>query len=389
MRRGLILVALSAITTGCTQKAPPTHLEKLTPAALQQTLDAATAETPGIVFGAVDKSGNMLFRTAGFADLRTGRKATPQTPFAWFSITKLFTATAVLQLAEQGRIDLDAPAADYLPGIVLRREGHDATVRDLLSHAAGVPNPTLKIVTWIHPADEPGATIDEMIDKRLGRKPELDFVPGAKTAYSNLGYVLLGKIVEHVSGTRYESYVARNVLTPLGCSRAGFAVTSDRATAYMKKWTFMGMVIRGMVGERYFAGTINGYSELRPFTVDGIPHGGLSGPADCLLRFAQMTMQQGRGAEGQVLSPGSVAAMLKPYKLNDGTPAPFGLAWQLGEKDGEPYAAHEGGGGGFRAMLKLYPKMGYAVAVTANETSYPVDKLTQIIVLEPPRPDGR
>ena len=382
MFRALNIAAGLLVLSGCA-KAPPAHIEQLTPAQLQQRLDAATARAPGVVFGAVWSDGASLVRTAGSADLRTGRALAPDTPFAWFSVTKLFTATAILQLAEQGRIDLDAPAGTYLPGMTLRREGREATVRELLSHTAGVPNPVPEIITWIHLAGERGPTIDEMIRQRLGAQPRLEFTPGTKAAYSNLGYLLLGKIIERTSGTRYETYVEENVLAPLGCRGSGFAVPAGRATAYQKKWAFSSIAARWMLDGRFFGDTVAGYQELRPFTVDGIPHGGLNGPVVCLLRFGRMILRDGEGENGRVLSAESVGAMLTPTKLRDGTTAPFGLAWRLGTIDGEPFADHDGGGGGYRSELRVYPRRGYAVAVLGNETSFVTSELARIIISDP------
>jgi CubicO group peptidase (beta-lactamase class C family) len=378
---GLLMLA------GCA-KPQPAHIEQLTPAQLQQRLDAATARTPGIVFGAIRSDGASLVRTAGKADLRSGRAVMPQTSFAWFSVTKLFTATAILQLSEQGRIDLDAPAGKYLPQVILRRDGREATVRELLSHTAGVPNPVPAIITWIHLAGERGPNIDEMIAQRLGGEPKLDFTPGTKAAYSNLGYLLLGKIIERTSGTRYETYVEENVLAPLGCRASGFAVPADRATAYQKKWDFSSIAARWMLDGRFFGDTIEGYQELRPFTVDGIPHGGLNGPVDCLLRFGRMMLRDGEGENGRVLSAESVRAMLAPTKLRDGAPAPFGLAWRLGTIGGEPFADHDGGGGGYRSALRIYPRLGYAVAVLGNETNFATGEMVRIIVRDPQEQAG-
>jgi D-alanyl-D-alanine carboxypeptidase len=371
-----VAVALMLLS-GCAQP-PQSHLEELSRAKLDKRLEAATEKTPGVVFGAVWRDGAVLTRAAGKADLRSGRRMTPETPFAWFSVTKLFTATAIMQLSERGLIDLDAPVGKYLPDIHLRRDGREATVRQLLSHTSGMPNPLP--VTWIHLAGEPGPGIDGWIRQHIGTDPKLDFAPGTKTAYSNLGYVLLGKIVERVSGTPYERYVEENVLAPLGCRASGFAVTSDRATAYQNKWSFMGLAARLMVGGRFIEETVDGYWALRPFTVDGAPHGGLNGPVDCLLRFGRMTMLDGEGENGLVLSADSVRAMLKPTLLADGKPSGFGLSWRLGEIDGEPYADHDGGGGGFRAELRLYPRKGYAAAVLANETGFPTAELVRAIV---------
>jgi CubicO group peptidase (beta-lactamase class C family) len=369
-------VATLLFLSGCAS--PPAHVEQITRAELDRRLETATENAPGVMFGAVWRDGTSVRRAAGKADLRSGRKVTPATPFAWFSVTKLFTATAVMQLSERGRIDLDAPVSRYLPETHLRRDGREATVRELLSHTSGMPNPLP--ITWIHLAGEPGPGIDGMIRQRIGTEPKLDSVPGTKSAYSNLGYVLLGKIVERVSGTQYERYVEDNVLSPLGCHASGFAVTADRATAYQEKWSFMGLAARWMVDSRFIGGTVDGYWELHPFTVDGAPHGGLNGPVDCLLRFGRMTLMDGEGENGRVLAPESVRTMLKPTATRDGRPTAVGLAWHVGKIDGEPFANHTGGGGGYVAELRIYPRRGYAVAVLANESSFSTDELARVVV---------
>jgi CubicO group peptidase (beta-lactamase class C family) len=371
-----IAVAMMLLS-GCAQP-PPSHLEQLSHAEIDGRLEAATENTPGVVFGAVRRDGEMFTRAAGMADIVSGRKASPQTPFAWFSVTKLFTATAILQLSERGLIDLDAPVSKYLPDVHLVRDGREATVRQLLSHSAGLPNPVP--VTWIHLAGERGPSLEGMIRDRIGGDPKLDFAPGTKSAYSNLGYVLLGRIVERVSGKPYTDYVETNVLAPLGCRASGFAVPPDRATGYQRKWSFTGLAARLMVGGRFIRGTEDGYWALKPFTVDGASYGGLNGPVDCLLRFGRMILKEGEGGNGRVLTAESVRAMLRPAKLRDGKPSDFGLAWRLGKIDGEPYAEHTGGGGGFVSALRVYPGKGYAMAALANETGFPTAELVRVIV---------
>lgn len=363
---------------GCASSRPPPQVEQITSAELEQRLAKATRKAPGVVFGAVRRDGTTVLRAAGKADLHSGRNATTDTPFAWFSLTKLFTATAILQLSEQGRINLDAPVSTYLPDIHLRREGHEATVRQLLSHTSGLPNPLP--VSWIHLATETCPALDEMIRQRVGSEPKLASVPGTRSAYSNLGYLLLGSIVEQVSGISYGLYVEQNVLVPLGCHGSGFAVPSDRATAYQRKWCAMGLGARGLLDGRFFGETIGGYWALCPFTLDGAPYGGLSGPADSLLRFALMTLREGEGEQGRVLTPASVRLMIQPALTSDGQPTSVGLGWQLRRINGERYLMHDGGGGGYRAELRIYPDRGYAVAVLANESSFATEELARAII---------
>src|SRR5258708_8826097 len=143
-------------------------MERITPAQLDLRLKAATNSAPGVIFGAVWRDGAAIVRTAGKADLRTRRNVMPETPFAWFSVTKLFTATAVVQLSELGRLHPDAPVRTYLPDTRLSRGGREATVRELLSHTAGVPNPIP--ITWVHLAGERGPTLDGLIRRRLGER---------------------------------------------------------------------------------------------------------------------------------------------------------------------------------------------------------------------------
>lgn len=378
---GLAVLLLS----GC---APAPQTEQLSRAQLDRRFEEATKEAPGVVYGAVWRDGTRLVRAAGYADLASGRRLAPETPLAWFSVTKLFTATAVLQLSERGRIALDAPVSRYLPDIHLVRDGREATVRELLSHRAGLPDPMP--ITWIHLADEPGPSLEDMIRQRIGPDPKLDYVPGTKSVYSNLGFLLLGAIVQRTSGEPYERYVETNVLAPLGCRAAGFSPAPDEAVGYQKKWSVMGLTARVLLDRRFFGRTVGGYWEIRPFALDGAPYGGLRGPADCLLRFAHMILAEGQGAEGRVLSPASVRAMLTPDRTADGRPRAFGLAWRIRDAGGEPVANHEGGGGGYRSELRLYPGRGYAVAVIANETSFDTASLARIIVEKPnaaARPD--
>lgn len=352
------------------------RLERVATAELDRLLMAPAA--PGIVFGAVWRDGTTVVRSAGFADLRSGRRVTDDTAFAWFSVTKLFTATAIMQLNERGQIDLDAPVSHYLPELHVQRRGRDATVRELLAHTAGLPNPIP--VTWVHLADEPGPDLDSMVSARVGTNPGLDAIPGSRSAYSNLGYLLLGQIVARVSGERFERYVETHILQPLGCTASGFEVPSGRATAYQRKWSLMGIAARWMLDGRFFGESHDGYWELRPFAVDGAPYGGLNGPVLDLLRLGNMMLAHGEGAAGRVLSSESVRAMTAPSIIENGRPTEIGLGWHLGDADGEPFAYHIGGGGGYRSELRVYPRLGYAVAVLANETSFPTGDLARLVV---------
>ena len=293
-------------------------------------------------------------------------------------MTKLFTATAVLQLAEKGEAALSNPISDYVPECRLKGPGI-LTVRHLLSHTSGLANPIP--VSWVHLAGENGPSLDELTERLLGKHPKLSFAPGSRFSYSNLNYLLLGQLIERVSGERYETYVTRHVLEPLGSRNTGFAITQNTAVGYSRPWSFMGIAARWMLDRKFFGKTAGGYTELRPFAIDGAPYGGLVGQVTDMLLLGKAMLSRGGG----ILRAETAGAALTPVKALDGSPLPVGLGWHLGNLGGEPYAYHLGGGGGFRSELRIYPRLNYAVAVIGNETSFDTARFTRLAVRVPRR----
>ena len=152
---------------------------------------------------------------SGVHDLRTGRPADPGARFRAGSVTKVFTAAVALQLAAEGRLDLDRTARSYLPDLVPARYGA-VTVRQLLDHTHGIPAP-----------DFPGATVEEWYAHRFdvhdprdmvrsATAKEREFAPGTKQHYLNIGYTIAGLLIERVTGDSYENQVGARVLRPLG-----------------------------------------------------------------------------------------------------------------------------------------------------------------------------
>lgn len=339
--------------------------------------DATRTRAPALVVGAIAARGQRVVRATGHA--APGIPAREDTPFPWFSATKLFTATATMRLVERGAIELDAPVSAYLPSVTLEREGRHATVRDLLSHTAGLANPIP--IRWAHLAGERGPGLDALSERVVGARPALRSVPGARFAYSNLGYLLLGQIVERATGQPFEEHVAEQVLQPLGCGASGFELPAGAAIGHQRRLSVMGLVARAMLGARFFEPEPAGpYWALRPFLVDGAPYGGLVGPVGDLLRLAQMMLAEGTIEGRRVLAPESVRALLTPARDLAGRALPMGLGWHLGREGEAEYAGHIGGGGGFRAELRVYPSLGYAIALVGSETSFPTGDFARLHV---------
>ncbi len=203
---------------------------------------------PGLAI-AVAKDGQLVYaRGFGYADVERKEPVLPESLFRIASVSKPITAVAVMQLIERGKLSFDTRMVDVLRTLVPRGQKGDPrlnviTVRHLLQHTAGwdlslSPDPvsrTVQIAKELHvPAP---AAPDDIIRYMLGRS--LDFSPGERYAYSNLGYCVLGRIIEQVSGHSYEDYVRQSVLAPLGIEHMSIAKTrlADRADGEVRYYT--------------------------------------------------------------------------------------------------------------------------------------------------------
>lgn len=374
---GRLASACAALLAGC----GAARLERVGAAELQARLQALVdgGAAPGIAVATARGDGPPLVQVAGLADRGSGRALERRTPFPWFSATKLFTATAVVQLAAEGKLDLDRPVQELLPDFAPRsRWDTPVTARHLLSHTSGLPNPIP--ITWIHLSGEPAPDLGELTARLLAQHGELGSEPGTRYAYSNLGYLVLGRMVERVSGRSFGRALAERVLAPLGALTSGLDLPADAARGHQRRFTPLGLAAWWMLPARFFGPARAGLWELRPFAVDGAPYGGLIGPVEELLLLGRAMLRQGSGARGRVLPPEAAAAMLAPAHTAGGEALPMGLGWHLGEVEGEPCAWHVGGGGGFKAELRIYPRLGYAIAVAGSETSFDTGALTRLVV---------
>ncbi|GAA1538742.1 serine hydrolase domain-containing protein [Streptomyces albidochromogenes] len=199
------------------------------PAELKSALDGVQrAGIPG-VYAEVREGGRTWRGASGVADVTTGRPVTPDMRQRVGSITKTFTAAAVMQQVERGRIRLDAPIGDYLPQLVPGERGRKITVRMLLNNTSGIPD----YIRYAFPSLQTGSpqSLDdnrfrqfrpaELIELGLNAPPTGE--PGGHTGvYSNTNYLLLGQLLEHVTGIPAEKYITRNVIERAGLRHTGF-----------------------------------------------------------------------------------------------------------------------------------------------------------------------
>ncbi|HEX8245881.1 MAG TPA: serine hydrolase domain-containing protein, partial [Longimicrobium sp.] len=255
-------------------------------------------------------------------------------------VGKMFTAVAVLQLAESGRLDLDAPVGRYVPSLP-PQVGQRVTARQLLEHSSGLG----EIGPALDSAMALTNTVPEMV--RLLTDTALAFAPGSSFAYSNRGYLVLGAVIEAASGTDYFSYVREHVFRPAGMEETGFfpadSVVPRRAVRYSR-----------------YPGLRAGFAPgpARPSTAAldrrGGPAGGAFSTVPDLARFGEGLLS------GRLLTPKTLGEMTR------GRP---GHPWGYGVDVGGPAGAfgHRGAAPGSSACLWIYPRNRTIVAVLSND----------------------
>jgi CubicO group peptidase (beta-lactamase class C family) len=275
----------------------------------------------------------LLDKGYGSADLEWNIPNSPTTKFRLGSITKQFTAASILMLEERGKLKTNDLVKKYMPDAPAAWD--KMTIFHVLTHTAGIPNFTS---FPDYESTQALPTTPEKLVARFKDKP-LDFEPGTKWSYSNSGYVLLGYLIEKVSGQNYEEFVQQNIFTPLGMKDSGYdsnsAVIVHRASGYAP----------GKNGPEN-AGFVH---MSVPFSA-----GALYSTTEDLLLWEQGLFG------GKVLKPESLAKMTTPFKDD------YALGLGVTTRNGHKVFSHGGGIQGFNTMLAYYPDDKLTVAVLAN-----------------------
>ena len=299
---------------------------------------------PGATYAIVAGGEVIAAGGAGATAISGGTPATADTRYQTGSLTKPFTALAVLQLRDQGLIDLDAPVRRYLPWFAVADEGASAviTVRHLLNQTSGLGNGSWKVAL-----EEPASRQSLERAVRALRSSKLQSQPGAKWAYANMNYSVLGLIVETLSGRPYTAYIEEQIFAPLGMADSTFAADTVKrgphARPHMPKF---------------------GRLEESPIYADEPwwAPAGLSqwSSARDLGQFAAAVL--GNGVE-RVLAPASLREA-----QTGAVPAGFGgvlygLGWMCVDFHGRRLAFHPGAGAGHQSMLAVLPELNLGVVV--------------------------
>ncbi len=326
----------------------------------QERLDAL-ADKHGVVGAtlAIRHGADTAEGATGVLNLRTQQPATADSLFQIGSITKLFTATLVMQLVDEGLLDLDEPVVKHLPGFRVADEevSRTVTVRHLLAHTSGIDG-DLFLDT---------GRGDDNLERYVAAMADLTSVHplGATMSYCNAGYVLLGRLVEVLRGQTFDAVLRERLLAPLGLDTAGTlpeeALLHGAATGHLVPPGAPGPVVTPQWGLYRSSG----------------PAGLIHMTARDLLVFAQVHLDGGTTADGtRVLSADSVAAMQQPQvEIPDvhtiGTH--WALGWILMTWDGRQVLGHDGATLGQGAFLRTLPDAGLTVALLTNGGAHPRD----------------
>jgi CubicO group peptidase (beta-lactamase class C family) len=293
----------------------------------------------------VAKDGKVTFRKGyGMANIELGVPNTPEMKFQIGSITKQFTATAVLQLAEKGLLSVDDPITKHLPDYP-KETGDRVTVHHLLSHTSGIPSYTGM------PGVMDNKALPTSVDDLMGifKDEPLDFEPGEKYVYSNSNYVVLGAIIEKISGKSYEDYLQENIFGPLGMRNSGY----DHRDKIMKN-------------------RAAGYSQDQEDELVNAEFVHMSSPyaAGALYSTVEDMLIWDQALYGEkILKRSSLEKMFTPVKGN------YGYGWVIDEVYGRKHIWHNGGIFGFYTSFNRWVDDKVCVMVFSNNDSAPADNM--------------
>jgi D-alanyl-D-alanine carboxypeptidase len=301
---------------------------------------------PGVAIGVVADQTLVWADGFGLADVAAKTAMTPQTKFRMASHSKLFTATAVMQLREQGKLRLDDPVAQYLPWFQVKRSDPDdppITIEELLTHSSGLPREAGDHWTTF---DFP--TSDEL--RGLMTERQAAFPPETRWKYSNLAYSVAGMIVETVSGQRWADYVQQHIYGPLGMTASSV--------------------------DRDVPGLAVGYGRLMPDGTRGVnpfidargmaAATGITSTVEDMARFASAQFRTGRMGGSRVLSTGSLREMHRVRVLENNWTQGNAIGFAVRRERDTTYVQHGGSYPGYQTVTVLRPDAKVAVIVLTN-----------------------
>jgi len=314
------------------------------------------------------QNGKMIFsHNAGYSDLKKKVSVKDDTMFFIYSTTKLVTAIGILHLIDKGFISLADSIHDHLIGLSFKEK---ITIRQLLNQTSGLANPLP--LKWLHTLKEHNKFNSKVfMNKILQEENEIDFKPGKKYKYSNLAYYILGLLVEKVSKKSYISYIDENILKPLSIKSNEFSFIIQKekqAIGYIKRFSFLNMVLSILSPSKLYKGHVNGQSYFHYLYNAAESFGGSYATANGLAKIVIGLVNN----KPKLLSNKTKNLLFNQEVNNDGKEVKTTIALNIGEfnikKNKITYFGRPGGGAGYFANLRFYPKYKIVTIILANQT---------------------
>lgn len=350
MTRFMPLLVIATVVFSCTTEPemPPAHIDRAVAPVVQEFADRYFAQlhedrVTGMSVAVVSPERILWADSHGWADRRERVPADVDTSYLIGSVTKVFTALAVMQLVDDGAVDLDRAYQSYVPEFAMKsRFGpiSQITVRHLLTHHAGIPDDV-----WAGKFSESPAELASIIE--IVNDMHTCYPPGEIRVYSNLGYALLGYLVERVSGTPYQAYIRERIFAPAGMDSSGFFTHASQRSAHAVAYDAR-------------------RRQQSEVPLLDAPAGSISSTVLDMARLLQALLRD----DGTLVSPSSLAQMLRLQNLEVALDLDdrVGLCFTITERSQAVGRVYEHGGATLyhRAQIYLAPDAGLAAVVLSN-----------------------
>ena len=377
----IILVIILLYHLSPRTPSPPESINNITEfdAYLEELVNSGSPQGLSIL---IVKNDSIVYSKGfGWADKPNNIKATPETVYHWWSITKIPTAIAILQLEEQSKLELDDAVSKYLPFFEVKYPSDKKniiTIRHLLNHSSGIPDASgLELAEWIHHDTDPPLDQTDLIEKVFPNYSTLKFEPGKDTAYSNIGYMLLGAIIEKASNQNYRDYIIQHILEPLQMKQTNFVYTREmeavEAAGSQPTFTLMAPLLRIKMGSFIRETSHNSLWLERVYTDQESPSALIGSTLDAS-RLVRAYLNKGILDGNRILSEKSIKRMTNDNHIaqaNDDNSYFFrrGIGWHIFKDKSGFKLEHTGGGPGFFTSMQIYPSDNLGLVLFCNDVT--------------------
>jgi len=361
---------------------PPDSVKNVTElnAYLEELVNSGTPQGLSMV---IVKNDSIVYNKGfGWADSPRKIQATPQSVYHWWSITKIPTAIAILQLQEKGKLQLDDSVSKYLSFFKVKYpsdKSNAITIRHLLNHSSGITDASaFSLMKWIHHDGEPNLNQTAFVEKVFPKYSTLKFEPGENTAYTNIGYMLLGAIIEKVSEQSYKDYIRHYILEPLQMKDTDFVYTKRmepyEAAGSHPSFNFMSPLFYTMIGS-YIRETSKKHIWMKRVYTDQEPSSALIGSVMDAAHLVRAYLNNGIFDGHRILSEKSIRLMTNNSHVSkvDDKASYYnsqGIGWQVYKEKSGYKLEHTGGGPGFYSIMQIYPNDNLGLILFCNDITF-------------------